>query len=203
MPQMLQLALALRLGAVIVFVIAIIAAGAMNRHVLVIPLMAAAMTFVRVFASQGTDAFMRRMRPGPAADTLPPASAAPANATPFRATLSRAPSIFVNRLVVMTVMFFFTVLIAAIFRETDLARQFTLTDALVVAIPLAAALVLTQISQRMTAGATEALAGLMSELHARANPDAAAPPSAANDDTIIDGEFHAIDPEDDPRPPRN
>ena len=140
MPLMIILPIGLRIVAALVFVIAIIFAGASNRSVLLVPALAAAATLGGLVKPK---IGLNLQNP----DVEPPSR------------LSRATGMFTTRLVAYGILFGLSVLIAAMFRETGLERQITMFDAGLVAVPLVLGYLLTEISNRMGLGQAASIMG--------------------------------------------
>lgn len=173
MPQSLKLNLLLRGGSVAVFLLAIILAAILNRPILMIPLMASAMTLASLIASRRSPLTeITHMQPDGAPPPHPPLD------------LARIGAGFMVRLGALAALFIAALGITALFTETALAREFGAVDLALLILPLLAALGMAEIAARLTArqvaGAINAVQGLFNEV--RGGPD-------GEDDEIIEGEI--------------
>ena len=194
MPSQMKYALALKFLGGIAFLAAIITAGAMNRSFGIIPLFAIAMTLAALIlrrnATPGLD--LAAMMGQPKADDGPPGF------------FDGALNMFVQRLIGVAVLFGLTVLIAALFRETNIDRVMDGTDMLLVGVPFGITLASGYASQRMLASMGDGLAAMMAQMQEKMSSMQASrgmggtgpgmdPGRPANDDDVIDGEFTEID----------
>lgn len=177
MPAALALPLMLRAAAAIVFLIAVIAAGIMNRSIFIVPLLAAAATLTQFLVSKVIPSPMTELKAG-----LNPG----APPTPALTKLSRG---FFIATFGYGILFVITVFISALFQETELAHAFTRTDAYLIAIPAIAAAVLSLINARIANAQMATMMSGVQAMYAQMNPDGA--PNPANDDDAftIDGEI--------------
>jgi len=174
MPLAILLPILLRVGAVAVFVIAVIIAGAANRSALMVPALAAAATLAGI----------TRKKSGL---TLPGMTAKP------ESLMARAGKMFIGRLIGFGILFAFTVLIAALFRETGLATTTTLFDAALIAVPFILGFIFTEISARMPVAGAMSMMGDLQKAFAEMQAQQAGGEDPA-DGPIIDGEI--IEPDD-------
>jgi hypothetical protein len=194
MPSQMKYALALKFLGGIAFLAAIITAGAMNRSFGIIPLFAIAMTLAALIlrrnATPGLD--LAAMMGQPKADDGPPGF------------FDGALNMFVQRLIGVAVLFGLTVLIAALFRETNIDRVMDGTDMLLIGVPFGITLASGYASQRMLASMGDGLAAMMAQMQEKMSSMQASrgmggtgpgmdPGRPANDDDVIDGEFTEID----------
>lgn len=182
MPGPLKLALALKALGGLAFLIAIIAAGAMNRSVGVVALLALAMTLVGLYGSKGQAgmaALQAQLQGGPAPEP--------------KSFVSQLASGFVVRLIGLGVVFGLTVLISALFRETSLERTLDRTDILLVLVPTAIAFGGALMSQRMMARMGGDMMGMMAQFAQQMQAAQAGKQDPVDDDTIIEGEFTETD----------
>ena len=194
MPSQMKYALALKFLGGIAFLAAIITAGAMNRSFGIIPLFAIAMTLAALIlrrnATPGLD--LAAMMGQTKADDGPPGF------------FDGALNMFVQRLIGVAVLFGLTVLIAALFRETNIDRVMDGTDMLLIGVPFGITLASGYASQRMLASMGDGLAAMMAQMQEKMSSMQASrgmggtgpgmdPGRPANDDDVIDGEFTEID----------
>ena len=181
-----RLALGMKLLSGLVFVIGAIVAGVMNRSFPVAILLAAAMTLAGVAA---------RMRAGGGALSGLLGQAETEKKKPWDGALQG----FILRALGLSFVFGLSVLISAIFQETDMEQRVGQTDLMIIGTCFALALVLSSVSQTLLAKQAEALSAMMGDIQTRFRDmqqgrtggfpgDAGAPGRAANDD-VIEGEF--------------
>ncbi len=157
MPHSLKLNLFLRGGSLAVFLLAIILAAILNRSILMIPLMAGAMTLASFIAACRS----------PLAEITP---TQPDGSPPPRPTLdlARIGAGFMVRLGALTALFIAALGLTALFTETALAREIGAIDLALLIIPLLAALGMAEMATRLTArqvaGAIGAFQGLFAEV---------------------------------------
>lgn len=177
MPAALALPLMLRAAAAIIFLVAVIAAGIMNRSVFIVPLLAVAATLTQFLVS--------KIIPSPLTD-LKAGLNPQAPPTPALTKLTRG-------VIIATfgygILFVFTVFISALFQETELAHNFTRTDLYLIAIPAIGAAILSLINARIANAQMATMMSGVQAMYAQMNPDG--PPNPANDDDAftIDGEI--------------
>lgn len=162
----------LRAASAFVFVIAVIVAGAANRSLIMVPAIAAVATL---------------------ANLNTPRMSINLTGAPEQGLIGRAMSVFFTRTVLFAVVFGLAALIAALFRETEFARDFTNFDVILVTAPFVLALILTTIAMRSPLGNPEEfvndLKQALAEMQAGDTPD--------NDDAFtVDGEFEERKPDD-------
>lgn len=156
----------LRAASALVFVIAVIVAGAANRNLLMVPALAALATL----ANLNTPRMMINL-----------------SGAPQQGLIERAMVIFFTRAFFFAIVFGFSVLVAAVFRETGLAEDFTNFDIGLLVVPFALALIFTAISQRSPLGNPDEL---MADIQKAFAEMQAGNMNAANDDAFtVDGEF--------------
>ena len=164
----------LRAASAFVFVIAVIVAGAANRSLLMVPAIAAVATL---------------------ANLNTPRMSINLTGAPEQGIIGRAMSVFVTRTVLFGVVFGLSVLIAALFRETDLARDFTNFDVVLVTGPFVLALILTTIAMRSPLGNPEEFVEDLKKALSEMQTGAA--PNPDNDNAFtVDGEFEERKPDD-------
>lgn len=177
MGSQLRFALALQLGSSLVFVVAAIVAGAMNRSVPVVLMLAAAMTLCGIVVkSSGRTAGLGGLMGGDA-----PAS-------PWSGALQG----FIGRVIGLGLIYGLTVLIAAIFRETEIEQRVLGFDVILVGVATGVALVCALVAQRIMMAQGDALQSMMAQFQSRMQEMQGRRPgtgSAANDDDIIEGDF--------------
>ena len=197
MPTSMRYALALKFLGGIAFLVAIVTAGAMNRSLAIIPLFALAMTLAGLILRRGVTQGL----------DLGALMGMPTTPNENRGFFDGAFNMFVQRLVGVAVLFGLTVLIAALFRETDIDRLVGVSDAALVGVPFAITLAAGYASQRMLSGMGDELAAMMAQMQSkmadmqaqRAGPGGAEvqPGQAANDDEIIDADYTDVTPPED------
>ena len=174
MPLMIQFAILLRVLSLLVFIIAAIVAGVMNRPVLLMVILAALMALTNFY-------YARHSRAQKAARGEP------------TGWLGKLGLTFVARLITLAIFYGLAVLISALFQETYLARQLAPIDGWVVGITLAIALLTSEVSKRMLATqVTGLMGGMMADMQAamaKMQQDA----GAGDDGFTIDGESHEVD----------
>ena len=168
--------LMLRAASAFVFVIAVIVAGAANRSLLMVPAIAAVATL---------------------ANLNTPRMSINLTGAPEQGLIGRTMTVFFTRTFLFAIVFGFSVLIAALFRETELARDFTNFDVVLVTAPFVLALILTTIAMRSPLGNpaefAEDLKQAFAEMQAGAGPDT----QADNDNAFtVEGEFEERKPDD-------
>ena len=166
----------LRAASAFVFVIAVIVAGAANRSLLMVPAIAAVATL---------------------ANLNTPRMSINLTGAPEQGLVGRAMTIFFTRTILFGIVFGFSVLIAALFRETELARDFTNFDVVLVTAPFVLSLILTTLAMRSPLGNPEEfmadLKKAMADMQAGAEPG----PRPDDDDAFtVDGEFEERTPDD-------
>jgi len=171
MPLVILLPILLRVGAVAVFVVAVIVAGAANRSALMVPALAAAATLAGI----------TRKKSG---------LTMPGMTVKEESLLARAGKMFLTRTLVFALLFGFTVVVAALFQETSLATETTLFDAALIAVPFILGFIFTEIASRTPVAGAAAMMGDLQTAFAEMQ----AGQSADEDGPIIDGEI--IEPDD-------
>jgi len=184
MPAALALPLMLRAAAAIVFLIAVIAAGIMNRSVLMVPLLAAAATLTQFLVSRIIPSPLTEIKAGLNPNAPP---------TPALTKLSRG---FFIATFGYGVLFVITVFISALFQETELAHALNRTDVYLITIPAATAAIFSLINARIANAQMATMMSGVQAIYAQMNSGDA--PNPANDDDAftIDGEI--IDEDDKP-----
>ncbi len=181
MPFIIALPIILRLAASAVFIIAVVTAGAMNRPLIMVPLLAAASTGVHWLTGRIMPSPMKNLQAVSGHVTAP----------------GHSPQALFVRFIAGTfgygLIFMVTVFMSAIFRETELDRMLTSLDGLIIAIPAVIAGLLS-IATAYT-GASQ-VTGMAQDLHQSfTHMRASGHPDAANDDAFtVEGEI--IDPDD-------
>ena len=164
----------MRTGSALVFVLAAIVAGAANRSLLIVPALAALATL----ANLNTPRMMLNL-----------------TGAPQQGIIARAMTIFFTRTLLFAIVFGFSVLVAALFRVTDLARDFTNFDIGLLVVPFGLALFMTAMAQRSPLGNPEELMADIQKAFADLQANNGAPPSS--DDTFtVDCEFEERKPDD-------
>lgn len=164
----------MRAGSALVFVLAAIVAGAANRSLLIVVGLAALATL----ANLNTPRMMINL-----------------SGAPKQGIVGRAMTIFFTRTLLFAIVFGFSVLIAALFRETELARDFTNFDIGLLVAPFGLALLMTAMAQRSPLGNPDALMADIQKAFSDMQSNDGAQPSS--DDTFtVDGEFEERNPED-------
>ena len=163
----------MRAASALVFVVAAIVAGAANRSMLMVPALAAVATLANLNTPRMTINL---------------------GGAPQQGLVGRAMTIFFTRTFLFAIVFGLSVLIAALFRETELAREFTNFDIGVLVVPFALALVFTAISMRSPMGNPQQFMEDMQKAFAEMQAGAGA---ASNDDEAftVDGEFEERKPD--------
>jgi len=126
----------LRVASALVFVIAVIVAGAANRSALMVPMIAGVATLANLNTPRMSINFTGK---------------------PQQGLVSRGITVFLTRTILFGIVFGLSVAIAALFRETGLAREFTTFDTILLTVPFGLALVFTAISMRSPLGNPEEL----------------------------------------------
>ncbi|MEM9053935.1 MAG: hypothetical protein AAGB16_01305 [Pseudomonadota bacterium] len=184
MPTALLFPLFLRIAGPVAFVIAALAAGAMNRSFLIIPLLALTAT--------ATTILIRKVSPSPVLNLQsmlnPNASGQVQNAF---AGMGRR---FGIGLVGYLLAFGLSALIAALFQETEFQQALTRTDIWLLLIPALAASVFAWLSARSGANQMAEMMGQMQSMFSemQAQQGAGQP---ANDDDAFTVEGEVIDPD--------
>lgn len=182
MPTSFLVPILLRLAGPIAFLIAAIAAGAMNRSVLLIPLLTLVATLTTVL--------IRTVSPSPVTDlqsVLSP-DAAPAPPSVFRGVGRR----FAIGLVGYGLAFGLAALIAAMFKTTEFEPQLMVSDTIYLIIPAVLAVICAWISARVGMSQMAGMMGQMQEMMAQMQ--AAQRGQGGEDEAFtVDGEV--IDPE--------
>ncbi len=151
MPISLALPIFLRLAAALVFVVAVIVAGVMNRSIMMVPLLAGAATL--------TQWLLARIAPGPMASLQSSLGGAPQGPVP----LNRLGGRFIAGVFGYGLLFILTVFISALFKETELERILTRTDLSILAIATGLAILLSLLNAHF---GSKQVAGMMGDLEA-------------------------------------
>ncbi len=106
---------------------------------------------------------------------------------PQQGLVGRAMTIFFTRSFLFAIVFGFSVLIAALFRETELARDFTTFDVVLLVAPFTLALIFTAISMRSPLGNPEELMADIQKAFAEMQAGGGA--GDKDDAFTVDGEF--------------
>ena len=162
MPMMLRLASAL------VFVLAVVVAGAANRSLLMVPALAGVATLAHLNT---------------------PRLSLNLTGAPQQGLLSRAIMVFFMRTFLFGLVFGFTVLVAALFRQTELAREVTAFDIGLLVIPFGLALVFTAISMRSPLGNPEEFMQDLQKAFAEFQNGQGQAPQSGADGFTVDGEY--------------
>ena len=186
MPTAFLVPVLLRVAGPLAFIIAAMTAGAMNRSVLVIPLLAIVATVTTVV--------IRKFTPSPVSDLqsvlTPDAQPAPPNV--FRGAGKR----LAIGLVGYGIVFWLTAMIAAIFQTTEFEPQLMPTDAGYFIVPTLIAIIGAWISARVGLSQMAGMMGQMQDVFAQMQ---ASQNAASDDETAftVDGEI--IEPGQDER----
>lgn len=182
MPQALKLNLILRAVAVLVFPLATILAAMLNRSVLMVALIALAMTVSGIIA-QRRGALSEIALRDPAAPEPPQRQPLP---------FGRIATRFIARVFGLSGIFIVALGLTALFTETDLARRLNGTDLALFAIPFLIALACQEIARRQTAHQMESALGAVQSI--------LDPGPASGDGPIIEGEVVSDRGPDEPQP---
>lgn len=162
----------LRVASGLVFVVAVIVAGAANRSAIMVPALAGVATLAHLNT---------------------PRLSLNLGGAPKQGLIGRAMTVFFTRTLVFGLVFGLSVLIAALFRETHLARDFTNFDIGLLVVPFALALVFTTISMRSPLGNPQAFMEDIQKAFAEMQAGQGMPSSASDDDDFtFDGEFEDV-----------
>ncbi len=149
MPLFLALPIILRIASTLVFLVAVIVAAVLNRSVMMVPLLAAAATLSHWVAG--------KFVPNPLSNL--------AGATRIRMPMSSLPGRLVPRFLIGVfgygILFALTVLISAIFQQTELERAITNTDFIIIGVASAIAIILSVINAYTAA---TQVTGIMADL---------------------------------------
>jgi len=184
MPTSFLIPVLLRLAGPIAFLIAAMTAGAMNRSVLLIPLLAVAATI--------TTLVIRKVSPSPVSDlqsVLSPGAEPPAPNI-FRGTGKR----LAIGLVGYGIAFWLSAMIAAIFQTTEFEPQVMTVDAGYLVVPAVVAMIGAWISARIGMSQMASMMGQMQEMYSRMQ----SAQSGDDDAFTVDGEVIDPNPESDP-----
>lgn len=157
----------MRVASGLVFILAIIIAGVANRSALMVPMIAGVATLANLNTPRMAINFTGQKQ----------------------GIVSRALTVFLTRTLLFGFVFLLSVGIAALFQETELAREFTTFDTILLTVPFGLALAFTAISLRSPLGNPEEL---MADIQkAFAEVASGGGPNAANDDEAftVDGEY--------------
>lgn len=158
--------LIMRVLSALVFVIAIIVAGAANRSLLMVPAIAAVATL---------------------ANLNTPRMGVNLLGAPQQGIVARAMTIFFTRSFLFAIVFGLTALVFALFQETEFARDFTVFDVCLLVVPFGLALIFTMVSMRSPLGnPQEFMADLQKAFE---DMQTGAPNSEQDDAFTVDGEF--------------
>ena len=164
----------MRVASALVFVIAIIVAGVANRSAIMVPMIASVATLAHLNTPRMTINFTGK---------------------PEQSLISRAMTVFLTRTIVFGIVFLLSVGIAALFQETELARNLSNFDMVLITVSFALALLFTAISMRSPMGNPEEL---MADIQRAFDEVSSGAGPAANEDAFtVDGEFE--DKTDEPR----
>ena len=138
MPIFLAIPVILRIAATLVFLIAVIAVGAMNRSVMMVPLLAAVATLVQwgvgLFAPNPLTNLKDMVNPGAAQ------SQTPGN------TIAKLARKFLFGVIGYGILFALAYMISGIFKATEMERIITRFDLILIAVTAAIAVVLSVIN---------------------------------------------------------
>ncbi len=183
MPAALFLPLLLRLAGPLSFLSAAMVAGAMNRSLILVPLIA--------LASTGVGVLIRMVLPSPAMDLknmLDP-GAVPEKPNPFKGVGRR----FLLSILGFGLVFSLSALIAAIFQTTEFQQQVGRADLWFLLVPALIALIGAWLSARLglnqMAGMMQDMQGLFAQMQAGQTP-------ADSDEDAFTVEGEIIDPDD-------
>lgn len=179
MPAFLIIPIALRVAATLVFIIAVVVAGVMNRSIMMVPLLAITATLVQWLVGKITPNPVNALQ-----DALDTGIATRPGAQKF------APRIIAGT-IGYGLVFMLTVFISALFQETELERALTQTDAMILAVTAGIAGVLSLLHAHT--GARQA-ANMMGDFQQAFNEMQTG--QAANDEDAFTFEGEIIDPED-------
>ena len=183
MPLALILPIALRAASTLVFLVAVVVAGVMNRSIAIVPLLAIAATL--------TQLAVRRVAPSPI-EGLQAAFQSPMGPPPHPAAKLLRSAL--TSTVAYGVLFGFSALIAAMFQVTEFSRIVTQFDFGLIAVPTVLAF-LTGVLVAKTAASQAA--NMMGDLQqAFADMQAQQPGQPANDEEPFTFEGEIIDPDD-------
>lgn len=185
MPTSFFVPILLRLAGPIAFLVAAIVAGAMNRSVLLIPLLTLVATVTTIV--------IRKISPSPATDLKsvlsPEAQTNPPSI--FRGAGRR----FAIGLVGYGIAFGLAALIAAMFQITEFEPQLMVSDTVYLIVPTVVAVIGAWISARVGMSQMASMMGQMQEMMAQMQATQNTPPGE-DDAFTVDGEV--IDPDPDP-----
>ena len=165
----------LRAASAFVFVIAVIVAGAANRSLLMVPAIAAVATL---------------------ANLNTPRMSINLTGAPEQRLVGRAMTVFFTRTVMFAFVFGLSALIAALFQETEFARDFTNFDVILVTVPFVLALILTTMAMRSPLGNPEEFVQDLRKAFAEMQENGGPQPAANDDAFTVDGEFEERKPDD-------
>ena len=149
MPIALALPIILRIASTLVFLVAVIIAAALNRSVMMVPLLAAAATLSHWVAG--------KFAPNPLSNL----DGADNVRTPTGSLLGRLTPRFLIGAIGYGILFALAVLISAVFQETELERAITQTDFIIIGVASAVAIALSIINAYTAASQ---VTGMMSDL---------------------------------------
>lgn len=157
----------LRLGSALVFVIAVIVAGVANRSALMVPMIAAVATLAHLNTPRMAINFGGQQQ----------------------GVIGRAITVFLTRTILFGIIFGLSVAIAALFQETEIAREFTTFDTILLTVPFGLALLFTAISMRSPLGNPEELMADIQKAFAEATAGGGMPSQDDDDAFTVEGEF--------------
>lgn len=180
MPFIIALPLMLRLGATLVFLLAVVAAGALNRSLVMVPLLAATATLTHWLVGKVVPNPLKNIQ-GIAGNVAVP---------------GRSPQALLMRFIAGTIgygmIFMVTVFLSAIFQETELERALDGTDALILAVPAGIAALLSIATAYTGANQVTGMAADLHQTFARGHTD----PHGLHDEDAFTVEGEIIDPDD-------
>lgn len=172
MPFQIALPIALRLSGALVFLCVVIVAGALNRAVIIVPLLAGAATLVQYIAA--------RIAPSPIAQL----GAALNDTTPSVPSLNRLWISFLLGSAGYGVLFIITVFLSAMFQQTELARTLGWTDLWILLVPSAVALALSIINARISASQVSGMMDNLNSAFGQTNSNASEEPFTVEGEVI-------------------
>ncbi len=177
----------LRIAASLVFVVAVIVAAAMNRSIMLVPLLAAAATLSHWLAA--------RLAPNPLSNLGEMLAPGAARANPAGKLIRK----FLFGVFGYGLVFALTVLISAVFQETELERIVTRFDLTLIAVAAGLAIVLSVINAHTAA---TQVTGMMGDLQQAFNQMQGGPAATPGGEEPFTFEGEIIHPDDDPGDPK-
>ncbi len=182
MPFVLALPIILRIASTLVFLVAVIVAAALNRSVMMVPLLAAAATLSHWVAG--------KFVPNPLSNL----EGATSIRTPMGNLLGRLAPRFLVGVFGYGILFALAVLISAVFQETELERAITRTDFIIIGVASVIAIILSVINAYTAA---TQVTGIMSDLQqAFSDMQDGQGPDQDGGETPFTFEGEIIDPDD-------